>query len=179
MNLLRWRRRYGRRTLIAEQLIGRGLIAGTLAAVVEDILVMVTAILVIVQRLGLACVHLRERRLWLIVLRIAGRVLEGTAGGRGGRFVGPRRGRASCAGRTWSRRTSSQLMFFHRINRQIILIVAVLVQTAMEKTDVQRIDRSRRVATLFRVTPLSSTSAWIYETRYYTRYYITQSITVR
>jgi len=52
-----WRRRYGRRaygTLITEQLIGRGLIAGALAAIVENILMMVTAVLVIVQRLGLA-----------------------------------------------------------------------------------------------------------------------------
>lgn len=46
-----WCRRHGRRAyaLIAEQLVGRGLIAGTFAAVVEDVLVMITAVLVIVQ----------------------------------------------------------------------------------------------------------------------------------
>lgn len=125
-----WRRRHGRRAhaaLIAEQLVGRGLIAGALAAVVIDVLVMIAAVLVVVQRLGLARVHLRERRLRLIMLRIAGRMLEGTAGGRGGRFAGPGRGRAGRAGRAGSRRGSSRLVILHRINRQIVLIIAVLV----------------------------------------------------
>lgn len=128
-----WRRRYGRRAygaLIAKQLIGRGLIAGALVTVVEDVLVMVAAVLVVVQRLGLARVYLRERWLRLIVLRIASRVLEGTAGGRGGRFARPGRGRASCAGRAGSRRGSSRLMILHRVNRQVVLVVAVFVQAA-------------------------------------------------
>lgn len=106
VNLRRgWRRRHGRAhgALVAEQLVGRGLIAATLAAVVEDVLVMIATVLVVVQRLGLARVHLRERRLRLVVLRITGRMLEGTAGGCGGRFAGPGRGRAGRAGRAGSR----------------------------------------------------------------------------
>lgn len=101
-----WRRRHGRRAhgaLIAEQLVGSGLVAGALAAVVEDILVMIAAVLVVVQRLGLARVHLREWRLRLIVLRITGRMLEGAAGGRGRRLARPGCGRAGRAGRAGSR----------------------------------------------------------------------------
>lgn len=145
----RWRRRHGRRAygaLIAEQLVGRGLIAGALAAVVEDVLVMVAAVLVVVQRLGLARVHLREGRLRLIVLRIAGRMLEGAAGSRGGRFAGPGRGSAGRAGRAGSRRGSSQLMLLNRVERQIVLVVAVLVQAASneQETDVKS---ARSIAT--------------------------------
>lgn len=128
-----WRRWHGRRAyaaLIAEQLVGRGLIAGALTAVVEDVLVMVATVFVVVQRFGLARVHLGERRLRLIVLRIAGRMLEGTAGGRGGRFAGSGRRSAGRAGRTGSRRGSSQLMILYRVDRQIVLVLAVLVQAA-------------------------------------------------
>lgn len=128
-----WRRRHGRRAyaLTAEQLVGRGLIAGAFAAVVEDVLMMVAAVLIVVQRLGLARVHLRERRLRLIVLRIAGRMLEGTAGGRGGRLAGPGRGRAGRTGRAGSRRGGARLVILHRVDRQIVLVV--LVQAASDE----------------------------------------------
>lgn len=79
-----------------------------------DILVMITAVLVVVQRLRLTRVDLRERRLRLVVLRIAGRMLERAARGRGGRLVGPRCSRAGRRGRARSRRGRARLMILHR-----------------------------------------------------------------
>lgn len=84
---LRRRRRRADGALTAEQLVRRGLIVDALAAVVVDVLVMIAPVLVVVQRLRLARVDLRERRLGLIVLRITGRMLEGTTRD-GGRFAG-------------------------------------------------------------------------------------------
>lgn len=97
----------------------------------EDVLVVVAAIFVIVQRLGLARVNLRERRLRLVVLRITGRMLERAAGGRGGRLARPRRGRAGRGGRAGPRRGRSRLMILQRV-WQVVLVVAILVQTAAE-----------------------------------------------
>jgi len=111
---LRWRRNRCRAhgALIAEQLIRRGLVVGALA-VVEDVLVMIAAVLAVIQRLGLAAVDLRERRLRLIVLRIAGRMLEGAAGSRGGWLARSGSGRAGGGGRARSRRGRSRLMLLH------------------------------------------------------------------
>lgn len=127
----RWRRLDGRRAdaLIAEQLIGRRLIVALAFAAVEDVLVVVAAVLVVVQRLGLARVDLRERRLRLIVLRITGRMLERAARGCGGRLARSRRGRAGRGGRAGPRRGRSRLMILHRV-RQVVLVVAALVQAA-------------------------------------------------
>lgn len=61
------------------------------------------------------------------MLRITGRMLERAAGGRGGR---PGRGRAGRAGRAGSRWGSSRLVILHGVNRQIVLVVVVLVQAA-------------------------------------------------
>ena len=75
---LRWLNGRGTGALIAEQLIrGRLLIVRPLS-VVEYVLVMVAAVFVVVERLGLTRVNLRERWLRLEVLRIACRVGEGT-----------------------------------------------------------------------------------------------------
>lgn len=157
MNLRRGRRRgHGRRAggaLIAEQLIRRGLVVGALV-VVEDVLTMIAAVLVVVQRLGLARVHLRERRLRLIMLRITGRMLEGSACGRGGRLARPGRRRAARrAGRAGSGRGRSRLMILHRFPK-VVLVLAVLVQAArrsMKETNVSRVDRLRGSDVVFNV----------------------------
>lgn len=126
---LRGRRRRADASLTAEQLIRRGLIVDALVAVVIDVLMMVAAVLVVVQCFGLARVDLRERRLRLIVLRITGRMLEGTARDGGGRLAGPGR---SCRtkggrGRAGSRRGCSRLMILHLVIRKIILVVIVAI----------------------------------------------------
>jgi len=100
---------------------------------VEDVLMMVAAVLVIVQRLGLTCMDLGERRLGLIVLRITSRMLEGTARDGGGRWLaGPRRshgvgGSRGCAG---SRRGRSWLMILRWVIRKTVLVVIIVLMKA-------------------------------------------------
>lgn len=121
VNLRRgWYRRRAYSALIAEQLVRRCLVVGAFA-VVEDVLMVVSTVLAIVQRLGLAGVDLGERWLRLIMLRIAGRMLKGTAGSRGGRFARPGGGRGGRGSRTGSHRGRSRLMILYRI-RQIVLV---------------------------------------------------------
>lgn len=81
---LRGRCRRADTVLTAEQLIRRGLIVDAFTTIMVNVLVMVTAVLVVVQRLGLACVHLRERRLGLIVLWIPSWMLVGSTCDGGG-----------------------------------------------------------------------------------------------
>lgn len=118
----------GTDSLIAEQLIRSRLLIVRPFPIVENVLVVVAAVLVVVQGLGLACVNLRERRLRLEVLRVACRMGEGTGGRRGGGFAWFRGGCRGCRCRRGSCRRGS-LMLVYGV-RRVDVVLAVLVQTA-------------------------------------------------
>ncbi|KAK1123699.1 hypothetical protein K0M31_008397 [Melipona bicolor] len=125
---LRWLNGRGTDTLVAEQLIRGRLLIVRPFPVVENVLVMVAAVFVVVEGLGLTCVNLRERWLRLEVLRVACRVGEGAGGWRGGEFAWFRGGCRGCGRRRGSCRRGS-LMVVYGV-RLVDVVLAVLVQTA-------------------------------------------------
>lgn len=101
----------------------------------KDVLVMIATVLIIVQRLGLARVHLREWWLRLIMLWITSRMLEGTARDSGGRrLAGTGRSRGAGGGRgAGSRRGCSCLMTLAlrwAIYKIVLVAIIVLVKAA-------------------------------------------------
>lgn len=116
----------GADSLVAEQLIRSCLLIIAPFPVVKDVLVMVSAILIVIKGLGLAGVDLREGRLGLIVLGIAGGMGKGIGSWRGGRFArfrGCRAGRC-CGGSC--RRGALVIVSWIRL---IDVVLVVFVQT--------------------------------------------------
>lgn len=87
-------------TLVAEQLVRGGLLIVIPLAIVENVLMMISTVLVIIQGLGLAGVDLRKRWLRLVVLGITGWMREGTGRWCRGWFIWLRcgGGRCGCGG---------------------------------------------------------------------------------